>query len=264
MKGPSGRQTDPPPLGFGTDLAWAGRALRRQPSVLCVSLATAIIPDIVRSESLLGVTIGISLSIFTLGWYGAERIFFRRQLEGVPVGLRELVGAARGYIGRFFRLAVVLGIVNLAFILILVQAGWLSFSPPPDSAEGKEIGARVEVIGLVLTILCDFALTFVTPALTYTTKYVRRALKTGLAMIRRTWPHSALYVLCPPLALNVMQTVFPLGGPVLGTVLSALLVVVGLLAKGAIAAFYLRVHGGQWEDGDARPEDDEPCGAAAA
>src|SRR3989442_10207954 len=63
-----------------------------------------------------------------------------------------------------------------------------------------------------VAIAMDFALTFVTPALAFTTRSAWRALGIGLAMIRQTWPRSALYVLCPPLALSVMNYIFPSGG----------------------------------------------------
>ncbi len=95
------------------------------------------------------------------------------------------------------------------------------------------------------------ALTFVTPALAFTTRSAWRALGIGLAMIRQTWPRSALYVLCPPLALSVMNYIFPSGGVVFHFILTAVLTLVGLVAKGAIAVFYLRERGSYSEDGAA-------------
>ncbi len=87
-------------------------------------------------------------------------------------------------------------------------------------------------------------------------------------MIRQTWPRSALYVLCPPLALSVMNYIFPSGGVVFHFILTAVLTLVGLVAKGAIAAFYLRERGSYSEDGAAYiTAQDEPsevlAGAAA-
>jgi hypothetical protein len=103
----------------------------------------------------------------------------------------------------------------------------------------------------VLFIAMDFALTFVTPALAYTTRSAVRALDIGVAMIRQEWPRSALYVLCPPLALNLLSYIFPVGGLGLQLVLTSILVLMGLLAKGAIAAFYIRQRGSYSDDGAA-------------
>ena len=71
------------------------------------------------------------------------------------------------------------------------------------------------------------------------------------AMIRQTWPRSALYVLCPPLALNLLHMIHPISGRTVGLAISSVLVVVSLLAKGAIAAFYLRERGSYSDDGAA-------------
>jgi len=103
---------------------------------------------------------------------------------------------------------------------------------------------------VAVAIAMDFALTFVTPALAFTTRSAWRAVGIGLAMIRQTWPRSALYVLCPPLALNLLSYICPVG-VVLRFILTSVFVFVGLLAKGAIAGFYLRERGSYSEDGAA-------------
>jgi len=91
----------------------------------------------------------------------------------------------------------------------------------------------------------------VTPALAYTTRSVVRAWDIGLAMIRQTWPRSALYVLCPPLALSLLNYIFPVGGRALQLMLTSVVTLLGLLAKGAIATFYLRERGSYSDDGAA-------------
>ena len=59
-------------------------------------------------------------------------------------------------------------------------------------------------------------------------------------MIRQTWPRCGLYVLCPPLALNFVNAIYPVHLTSVRLVVTAGLTVIGLLAKGATAAFYLR------------------------
>jgi len=85
-------------------------------------------------------------------------------------------------------------------------------------------------------------------------------------MIRQTWPRSALYVLCPPLALNFLNYIFPVGGLVLQSATTCVFTLVGLLAKGAIAAFYLRERGSFGDDGAAyiTAEDEWALAGAAA
>ena len=116
------------------------------------------------------------------------------------------------------------------------------------------------VVVYVVALAIDFALTFVTPALAYTTRSVQSALRIGFAMIRQTWPRSALYVLCPPLALNIMNYAFPESIPGMQAALGVVFTLVSLVAKGAIAAFYLRERG-SYSDGGAAylTPDDQPA-----
>ncbi len=107
----------------------------------------------------------------------------------------------------------------------------------------------VSLTSCVLLVSMDFALTFVTPALAYTTRSAVRALRIGLAMIRQTWPRCAFYVLCPPLAVNILSVVYPVSIPGARLVLDVVLALAWLLAKGAIAAFYLRERGSFSDDG---------------
>jgi hypothetical protein len=104
-------------------------------------------------------------------------------------------------------------------------------------------GAGVWIFAVV-AMLVDFALTFVTPALAYSTRRVREALRMGLRMIREQWPRSSAYVIVAPLAVQLMYRVVrptqvraALAVPV--AVASG---VIGLAFKGAIARFYLRHH----------------------
>ncbi len=110
-----------------------------------------------------------------------------------------------------------------------------------------EVGAVVEQIG-------DEAAAHVVR------REARNAGALGFAMIGQTWPRSALYVLCPPLALSDMNYICPSGGVVFHFILTAVLTLVGLVAKGAIAVFYLRERGSYSEDGAAYiTAQDEPA-----
>lgn len=97
----------------------------------------------------------------------------------------------------------------------------------------------------VLWVVTDVSLTFVTPALAFSTRRVRRALAIGLRMIRSEWPVSAWYVLVPPLAAVLIVQILtrtsdvPVGIQLLTSAFATLL---NLWFKGATAAFYLRRH----------------------
>ena len=88
---------------------------------------------------------------------------------------------------------------------------------------------------LTITVPIDVVLTFVPSALVYTTRSASQALRIGLSMIRKTWPRSGLYVLCPPLALNMLSSMYLIDIPVVSVVTTAGLALLALVAKGATA-----------------------------
>jgi len=236
-------------IGFGADLASAAQALISQPSVPLVSLAVWLLPGVIawtfpghRSLSLLGLAIMLATTFFQLGWYGAERVFFQRRFRDQPVAVRHLLGLVGPYIGRFFAVGLPFGIVFSGFCFAAFRVHRPVGGPMPG---WFHVGAGLFLLGI------DFALTFVTPALAYTTRSALRGMGIGFAMIRQTWPRSALYVLCPPLALNLLHLIYPVGNSAVQWAISSLLLFVSLLAKGAIAAFYLRERGSYSEDGAA-------------
>src|SRR6266436_2100774 len=82
-----------------------------------------------------------------------------------------------------------------------VLCGCFGVHPP----RGAPMPAWFPLTFCVLVVPMDFALTFVTPALAYTTRSAARGRGIGFAMIRQTWPRCAFYVLCPPLAVNILS-----------------------------------------------------------
>ena len=111
----------------------------------------------------------------------------------------------------------------------------MALAPDLDKHRGT-----FHLVGALGMVVGDFALTFVTPALAFTTRSVWKALGIGLRMIRQTWPRSGLYVLCPPLAVNFVNVVFPMHQIGLRLSVAAVATLLGLIAKGATAAFYVR------------------------
>jgi len=229
--GRDGRSVDEKlaPHDFVADFVWAAREVLRKPSVAIVSIALWTIPAV------LGV-ITLAAGIFALGWLGAERTFFRLRREGKEVALRELVDSVLGFIGRFFKLGVLVGVAVFPAIAVGMLVG------TRYAKEGNvELGAVVIYVSTIAVMLVlDVALTFVTPALTFTTPSAREALRIGLRMIRQTWPRSGLYILCPPLALNLLNAMYRNQRPQVTMVTTAAFAILSLVAKGATAVFYLR------------------------
>jgi hypothetical protein len=226
------------PESFVADISFAARALLSQPAVAIVPILLWSLPIVVATISTatlegrnaLLVLVNFGVSILLLGWAGAERIFFLRRLQKQPVTVGELLELAASFFGRFFALGL---LVAIAFALWTLPLTML--------CEQRRIHSHGYHLGLALFVTAvDFALTFVPSALAFTTRSARRALRIGFEMIRQTWPRSGLYVLCPPLALNFVNAMYPMHLISVRLVVMAGLCLVGQAAKGATAAFYLR------------------------
>ena len=225
---------------FVNDFIWAARTVFAQPSVAVVSIAlmvSAVLSQNVPHGQPLPASFYISIPImlFYLGWCGAERMFFLRRREGKAVTLWELLKSTQVFLGPFLRL----GLLTTAVLLppFFIAAYWaLSHGPSQTGVSSHTLG----LIGMLIMVAVDFVLTFVPSALVFTTRSAWDAIRIGVGMIRRTWPRSGLYVLCPPLALNMLNAIYPTDIRVVRVATTAALALLALLAKGATAAFYLR------------------------
>jgi hypothetical protein len=224
---------EPPPVqpvdpGFFADLRTALAAWRRSPWMPVAGVVLSLWQDLpyrfIDSDGLLFL-VTLPALIVSAAWPGVERLWYLRAFRGERLRIRE----TRRFVGAYFWRYAILGLavavpfaVAFAVLLLLGPATW-------------RIGL------LVIAIAFDIALTFVTPALAFTTRRVRVALRVGFDMIRDEWPRCMWYVLAPPLAVAMLSQ---LGGPERGTdlrmVITVAIPLLGLACKGAIAAFYLR------------------------
>jgi hypothetical protein len=177
----------------------------------------------------------VTLSLLvTAGWIGTERICYLRAFRGKSIRAGELWRLTRAFLVRY-------AVLGLLLFVLFIPLGALAYSRVLSDDP-----RQVTIVGMyVLWVLVDVALTFVTPALAFSTRRVRRALAIGLQMVRSEWPSSAWYVLVPPLAaVFIAQILTRTSGVAIGVQLltSAFATLLNLWFKGATAAFYLRRH----------------------
>jgi hypothetical protein len=226
-------------IGFVADVSMAAYAMVSQPTVVLVTVLFWSVPALNAANQSAGGHVNHWLLLASLatvlvmcGWAGVERVFFFSHFAGKPVTLRHLLSLVTAFMGRFVTLGLAIGAAFIPCMIVLGMA-------VPGSL-GKERHGHLRVVVTIFGVAMDLALTFVPAALALTTRSVRRAIRIGLAMIRDTWPRSALYVLCPVIAFNMNRLAYPANLPALRLIAAAGLAVIALLAKGATVAFYLR------------------------
>ena len=173
-----------------------------------------------------------------IGWYGTERMFYLRGFRNEGLSAAEALRFTRSFIGRYLWLGII-SMLPLILVYIAVAAIW---DVPFGTQGGTEWAAAA--VTMIALIVWDVALTFVTPALAYSTPEVGEAFRTGIKMLREGWPRTAWYALVPPLAFVALTYMRPPDSDVesIWLVASGVAVMLNLLAKGAVAAFYLREH----------------------
>ena len=212
---------------FGADLRQALGVWSQQPLLPITSVLWWTVPVTGYSNDALTIALGI-VAFLAVGWPGTEREWYRRSFMGTGLAPSEILPTTWHFFGPFLRLTLLGSPVVILWIALSV---WFEGSPIVD------IG-----VPLALVFVIDVALTFVTPALTFTTPSARTALSIGLGMLRKHWPAAAPYALTPALvvilgAQTLLQPVIGPAGTFLATALAGLL---ALAIKGATVAFYLR------------------------
>ena len=168
---------------------------------------------------------------FSAGWVGTARIWYLRRFRGAGIERHEIWRFTWWFVPSYVILGLLVGAVALLAWLPIVAA--LHGHP-----------RELVLASTPIFLMVDFALTFVTPALAFSTRRVRQAIRTGLAMIRDEWPSSAAYVFIPPLAITVVLRTLPFtaGGKGWSIAFGPVAALANLAFRGATAAFYLRRH----------------------
>lgn len=184
----------------------------------------------------------IPIGLFNLGWNGTERIWYLRIFRARSLSRREGWNFSWSFLGRFLVLGLLISLVLIPVYLLAFWSVFARIRSQPGPPTVADLRFWPVVISSVVVLVVEFGLTFVTPALAYTTRRITDAMRIGLRMIKDTWPRCALYVLVPPLAVTILSRFLP--SSVIGVWLRLALLptsaLVNLLFKGATAAFYLR------------------------
>jgi hypothetical protein len=232
---------------FPQDIRAAWDVWRRYPALPLLTTLFATLAA-VGSSDWAGAPLALLVAVVFLAWVGSERLWYLRAFTGRTLTVRSALRASFTYWGRFFALMLWVSLLTIPlYAPALIFGGVFD----PEHREGDvSLPLWATVYLAVGSLITDFLLTFVTPALVYNTRRARTALQIGLRLLRLTWPHAALYVLFPPLAV-LMLTRFS-SGPVGwgGAVLIVASTLVNLIAKGAVAAYYLRLMPITEPDGD--------------
>ena len=186
------------------------------------------------------------VSLFLIGFYGTQRIWFLRAHRGEPTGRSTIWRASWSYFGRF----ATTGFVGLIFIapVGIIAAVWAS------RHGGRHVPGYYAVAFYLVVFVLDVLGTFVGPALAFSTRRVWAAIPTGIRMLVRTWPRSFFYAIAPPVTLLVIGVDFVRRSAGIVTALMVSVVVsplLGLWAKSATALFYVGEVGDIGPDGSA-------------
>jgi hypothetical protein len=97
------------------------------------------------------------------------------------------------FFARFLRLGLLCSVPTLLPAIVVI--GMEAHRQPPGTTPAVAFGLSVFILGVI--VILDAALTFVVPALAFSTDSVSDAFGTGLATIEATWPSCAWYVVTP-------------------------------------------------------------------
>ena len=233
----------------------AGRVLqawRRTPLLLGLTLAVAGVQLLGASTQPAVAGLAGLASLLLVGWPGAERLWYLRLWTGRSLTLGEAWRATLRCFGRFFVLALLVGAVGAVLatpvIVAVVQVLEVADDGTVELDGGLPLWATL--YATLLGIAGYAVLTFVTPALVYSSKRVRDAIPIGLRLLRVSWPRTWVYALLPAVVAGVAGILVGFGPPSAKTVLVTLVSTAVLaLTRGAVAAFYLRTVPGAGPDG---------------
>lgn len=209
---------------FFNDLGKALRAWRVDPKLPLLTTVLYALAGMGNVGGGVWFLVAAPIWFLLIGFYGAQREWYRVVWEGRRWSLREVWAASRAFWLPFAGLGVI-------FMLVSIPVGLVGLM-------FEDIWSR-----LIPLVLADMLFTFASPALVFTTSQPTSAFSHGWGMLKRHWRHGLPYIVVPPLVVQALWSSpdirFDLGPALAISITGG---VVALLFKGATAAFYLR-HG---------------------
>ena len=214
---------------FAEDIAVSLGAWAYAPGLPVITIVLGIVafglPDLLGPGGLL---VSLPAELLLLGWAGTQRIWYLRLLRGRQLERQELWPFTWAFLGRYVALGFLAGFV---FAVVAV----------PLSVAVNGPVART-IVGLPVVFVGDFVLTFVTPALAFSTRQVSEALSIGWRTLWDGWPATAPYAVAAPLLLIGVGQLLSRTLGAGGFAASLVGLLLALWFKGATAVYYLRIH----------------------
>lgn len=219
-----------------------GRALdscrfdRRLPVVVVLLALAAAVPGVFAREEGRGwlTVVGMAVMLVTLGFLGAERLWFVFADRGERVPPKEILQASKVLWKRFLGL----GIYALClFVPVMLIGIALAAAVAGDAETRRTVGTSTVVVA---AFAFDIVFTFATPATAFGGLNAGEAVRRSLSIIRSEWPSSSWYAIAPPVALQALVLALPADAigtvPRIAVLLAAALI--RLVCVGAVALFY--------------------------
>jgi hypothetical protein len=207
------------------DLQASLRAWRRDPLLPVVSLVVLFGIELLPAGGPGGL-IGAILGLLGLGWLGTERLWYRRIFDGTGVSAAELWSATWRFFPRFLIFSLVTAVVLIpTFVWTLIE------------------GDFTDTIAFALSLnlaVASALVTFMLPALAFTSRRVRDGLRIGWRILKEDWRRCRWYALFPAGASLAAARLSFLEVAVPGPVWTALATVVTVAFDGAVVRYYLR------------------------
>lgn len=219
---------------FVQDLRRSVRAAAGGRWLLPVAIAVGLvgIGTTAAAGTSVGIVAGLLVPVWLVvwaGWLGTERVVIARAARGEELDARNAWGSVRILGPRFIRLA--LALLPLGLLLVLA---------------GGTLGAaslRYRLVLAVVVLAVGIGLTFVTPALVFTTSRLRDAVPIGWRLLRTTWPETWAHAVVPAATMAAVAAL------ALDAVVWVLAVeVLALVFRGATALRYVDLVDVAWAD----------------
>lgn len=217
--------------GFGDDLRASLRAWQQSPALVVLTLALTAAPLAISSIGLgsgWSAVITLAVIVATVGFNGTQRVWYLRVFAGDRFELREVLPFTGAFWTRFFVLGLYMAITSVVLMTAVSAVA--------------DFGLATFVACLSVAFVLDVVLTFVTPALAFSTRSVGEAIGIGVGTLRESWSDVHWYALAP----GIVGVVIPLLRSAVDLddltvlVIVAVSTLLALAFKGAAARWYLR------------------------